>query len=264
MTGAFDPAPLAARLEGAWTDRRPIAPPGAAGQLRTVEEAYAVQRAWAAHRASAGEVSVGRKIGLTSPGMQRQMGVDEPDFGDLWGSRRLEAVDGLAVCRADAFLQPRVEAELAFLLASDLAGPGVTEAAVAAATEAVALAIEVVDSRIEDWRITLVDTVADNASYGAFVTGEWSVALAAEDLAEVELTLRRSDEELVRERGSAVLGSPRRAVAWLANKLGSFGEGMRAGDVVLSGSVGGAVPATAGDEFEVAGAGRPPLRLRFE
>ncbi len=251
---------LARRLDAAWAQRTTIAPLGAGGELDSVEDAYAVQQAWARRRVAAGDVRVGRKIGLTSPGMQRQMGVGEPDFGDLWASRRFDG----PVVPIERFIQPRVEGEVAFLMERDLHGADVDEAAVLAAAAAAAPAIEIVDSRIADWRIALVDTVADNASFGGFVTGPWSRALLEGDLAAVAFELARGDEIVVAETGAAVLGSPLTAVAWLARRLADFGQGIAAGDVVLSGSFGGAVPATAGDTFTLSTAGLPALSLRFE
>ena len=257
------PQELAARLQAAWERREPIEPPSAADPDLTVEEAYAAQRAWAELRAAAGEETVGRKIGLTSPGMQRQMGVAEPDFGDLWGSRRLGPDGGSGEAEIGRFVQPRVEGELAFLLGSPLVGPGVTEADVLAATTAVAPAIEVVDSRIADWRIQLVDTVADNASFGGFVIGEWSEELRDRDLRAVRLDLLEGTEVVSSELGTAVLGSPARAVAWLADRLHAFGIEIGAGDIVLSGSFGPAHPARLGQAFTVAVEGSPPVGLTF-
>ena len=259
----FDPAPLAAELEAAWTGRTAVEPFGERGALRTVEQAYAVQQAWAALRAAAGEATVGRKIGLTSPGMQEQMGVGEPDFGDLWGSRHFDAPGGGADVPAGVFIAPRVEGELALRMRAPLQGPGVTEADVLAAADAAALAVEIVDSRIAGWRITLVDTVADDASFGGFACGDWSEELLHADLPSTPFTLERNGEPCVQELGRAVLGSPLTAVAWLANKLGSFGAGIRAGDVVLSGSFGRAAPAQAGDAFVVSTPGHPPLTVRL-
>lgn len=254
---------LAQRLHRAWEERVPLEPFSVAGELTSVEDAYAVQRAWAALRAANGETSAGRKIGLTSEGMRAQMGVAEPDFGELWGSRALSVRDGVADVAVDVFLQPRVEGEFAFLMGSDLSGPGVTEDDVLAAAIAVAPAVEIVDSRIADWRIALVDTIADNASYGGFTLGEWSEELLRADLREVTLQVDHNEKTVVSEQGRAVLGSPLAAVAWLANKLGMFGEGIHEGDVVLSGSVGPAEEAAAGDEFVVRVAGHAPVRLRF-
>lgn len=262
-TTAPTPADLAARLEAAWCERIPIEPFGEAGLLASPVEAYATQQAWAALRSSGGETTVGRKIGLTSPGMQRQMGVDEPDYGDLWSSRQATVADGDATFAHGVFLQPRVEGEVAFLIGADLAGPGVTPEAVRAAALAAAPAVEVVDSRIAGWRIRLVDTIADNASYGGFALGPWSERLLAADLAATTFELALGGETVVRETGSAVLGSPLNAVAWLADKLASLGSGIRAGDIVLSGSFGRAIPASAGDAFTLSTPGERSLTVRF-
>ena len=254
-----DTAVLAGRLEAAWRERVPIAPFSETGELTTVEDAYATQQAWAALRAAEGETRIGRKIGLTSRGMQRQMGVAEPDFGDLWSSRRFDD----CVFPSDVFIQPRVEGEVALLIGADLQGPGVSPTDVRAAARAAALAIEVVDSRIKEWRIALVDTIADNASYGGFACGAWSEQLLGADLPSVRFTLSRNGQDVVQETGAAVLGSPLSAVAWLVNKLAEFGDGVRSGDVVLSGSFGGAVRAAAGDEFSLRCAGEEPVSVRF-
>jgi 2-keto-4-pentenoate hydratase len=254
---------LALRLEQAWSQRVPIAPFSADGSLAGPEDAYAVQRAWAALRAAGGERTLGRKIGLTSPGMRAQMSVDEPDYGDLWASRHAPAPGGVATIATAPFLQPRVEGELAFLLGHDLGRAGVDEDEVRAATAAVAPALEVVDSRIADWRITLVDTIADNASYGGFSHGAWSPALLDADLVALPMQVSRNGEVVVEETGAAVLGSPLAAVAWLANKLGGFGVGLRSGDIVMSGSFGRAVDVQAGDEFAIAIPGADRLVARF-
>lgn len=258
-----NPRVLAERLQRAWEERRPIEPFSERGELETVEEAYAAQRAWASVRAGDGESSIGRKIGLTSPGMQAQMGVHEPDFGELWASRAFTLQDGVAELPTELFIQPRVEGELAFLMGEELTGPGITNDDVLAAAVAVSPAIEVVYSRIAGWRIGLLDTIADNASYGAFTLGQWSTDLLSEDLCQVQLTVTHNREMVVSERGEAVLGSPLSAVAWLANKLGSFGERIHAGDVVLSGSFGPATAAVVGDEFAVEVPGQPAVRARF-
>lgn len=259
VNGEASPAELAAELQRAWEHGAAIEPFSARGLVSSVAEAYAVQRAWAEIRAAAGETTVGRKIGLTSDAMRAQMGVNEPDFGDLWGSRDFT---GQASISLDAFLQPRVEGEIAFLMRAELAGPGVTEADVRAATSAVAPALEIVDSRIRDWRIELVDTIADDASYGGFACGPWQ-PLEDRDPAALEMTVSRNDGEVLRARGTSVMGSPLRAVAWLANTLGSFGIAIRPGDVVLSGAFGGALPVAAGDVYTVSVAGLGLTEILF-
>lgn len=254
---------LGMRLEQAWVRRTPIEPFSATGELTRPEDAYAAQRAWAEIRAAAGERTVGRKIGLTSPGMRAQMGVDEPDYGDLWGSRHFEASGGRALIETAPFIQPRVEGELAFLLNRDLDAATVSEDDVRAATAAIAPALEIVDSRISDWRISLVDTIADNASYGGFIHGPWSRDLLDADLSELPMELSHNGVVVVRETGAAVLGSPAAAVAWLARKLASFGIPLRKGDIILSGSFGPAIELRAGDEFTVVVPGTDVLAATF-
>lgn len=256
-------AEIAHELESAWRTRTPVEPLTERGLLGSTEEAYAAQAAWTGLRETAGDRTIGRKIGLTSPAMQRQMGVNEPDFGSLWESRFFPAQGRRTDLPTGEFVQPRVEGELAFLLARRLEGPGVTIQAVLAATEAVAVAVEVVDSRVADWRIKLFDTIADNASYGAFTLGPWSAALRASDLRTVGMTVHRNGQPVSQALGAAALGHPAAAVAWLANKLGSFGVALEAGDIVLSGSLAGAEPAARDDVFALQVTGQPPLTVRF-
>jgi 2-keto-4-pentenoate hydratase len=240
---------LAQRLDEAWEGRTPIPPPSESGILQTVEQAYSVQSGWTEMRLGRGDWILGRKIGLTSLAMQEQLGVDEPDYGTLWGSRYFPTQNGHVEIPSEPFLQPRLEGELAFLIDKPLVGPSVTAEEVLVATEALAVAAEIIDSRIEDWRITLIDTVADNASYGGFTRGDWSKTLLETNLRRVGMSIERNGELVVEGNGADVLGHPARAVAWLANKLASFGVSLEPGDVVLSGSVGKAAPASRGDEF---------------
>lgn len=255
---------LARLLEEAWEGRRPVQPLSESHGLSRVEDAYAVQAAWTELRLARGERVVGRKIGLTSRAMQEQLGVREPDYGTLWASRYFPATGGRVTFPADLFLQPRVEGEIAFLIGRRLQGPGVTLQEVLASTEAVAAAIEVVDSRIADWRITLADTVADNASFGAFTVGPWSRAWLYRDLRLTGMLVSHNGVEVVQGIGAAALGHPARAVAWLANKLAEFGVSLEPGDIVLSGALGRAVPVAAGDTISVEFDGQPVLVARFE
>jgi 2-keto-4-pentenoate hydratase len=173
----IEPEVLAKRLDDAWENRRPLAPLSESEGLDAVEEAYAVQTAWTELRLrDKGEKIVGRKIGLTNFAIQEQLGVNEPDYGSLWASRQFPVSNGRAELPAEVFIAPRLEGEIAFLIGRSLAGPDVTLQEVLAATEALAVAVEVVDSRIEDWRIKLADTIADNASHGGFVVGPWTLA----------------------------------------------------------------------------------------
>jgi 2-keto-4-pentenoate hydratase len=258
-----DATSLAARLRSAWEAREPVEPLSATDGLTDVADAYAVQAAWTDRRLAAGERILGRKIGLTSRAVQAQMGVDEPDYGTLWASRYFAAPTGRTELPADTFLQPRVEGEIAFLLGDPPPGPVVTIQQVLAATEAVASSIEIVDSRIADWRITLPDTVADNASYGGFVLGPWSASLVGTDLRTLGMTITRNGEHVAEGVGAAALGHPARAVAWLLTKLASLGVEVQPGDVVLSGALGPTVPAHAGDVFTLEMRERPALTIAF-
>ncbi len=254
---------LAQRLDEAWERRQPVAPLSESEGLESVEEAYAVQTAWSDLRRSRGERTVGRKIGLTSRAIQEQLGVSEPDYGSLWGSRHFPTQSGRVELPAEAFIAPRLEGEVAFLLGRPIAGPDVTPEDVLAATDALAVAVEIVDSRIEDWRIKLADTIADNASYGGFTTGPWSSALREADLRTLGMLLQKNGETVETGVGAAALGHPARAVAWLANKLASFDVSLESGDIVLSGALSKAVSARQGDTFVLEMHGQPTLTATF-
>jgi 2-keto-4-pentenoate hydratase len=255
---------LAGLLHRAWLTLDPIAPLSETHGLADLATAYAVQANWSERMLAEGDGIVGRKIGLTSRAVQEQMGVDEPDYGTLWGSRKVELDHGRGGIEAGTFLQPRVEGELAFLLGDPPAGPEVSAADVLKATRAVAPAIEIVDSRIEDWRITIFDTVADNASYGAFAVGPWEAPRPDIQLQDLDMTVSRGRQTVAAGNGSAALGDPAYAVAWLINKLGGFGVEPQAGDIVLSGAWAVTVPAVSGDTFRLEMGGMEPLELRFE
>lgn len=254
---------LARRLDEAWENRAPVAPPTESDGL-AVEDSYAVQTRWTELRRERGERISGRKIGLTSAAMQNMMGVDEPDYGSLWSSRYYAAdSSGKARVPTDTFIAPRVEGELAFLISEPLNGAEITAEDVLAATEAVAVSVEIVDSRIKDWKIKLADTIADNASYGGYTLGIWDKELVKSDLRALSMIVRKNGESVVEAVGAAALGNPANAVAWLARKLHSFGVSLNPGDVVLSGSLGGAVDAAQGDVFELETHGQPTLSVEF-
>lgn len=222
----------AEQLWDAQRDRAPIAPITIAYPGLDVADAYAIQRVNMHRRLAAGAKLVGHKIGLTSKPMQTLLGVDEPDFGFILDDMVVQT-GSIAV---ESFCAPRVEPEVAFLLHAPLRGPHIGPADVRAATEAVAVALEVVDSRIADWKLTLPDTVADNASSGAVVLGDWIPYTEALNLPEAVATLELGGELIDTGKGSAVLGDPAVAVAWLANALADYGTGLEAGQVVMSGS----------------------------
>lgn len=196
-------------------------------------DAYAIQQANLRRRLARGRRLVGRKIGLTSEPMQTLLGVEEPDFGYILDDMVLP--DGSTVPRAK-FCAPRVEPEVAFLLHASLRGPDVTAEEVRAATEAVAVALEIVDSRILDWKLTLCDNVADNASSGAVVIGDWVPYTDEIDLIGARASLSLNGTEIDSGLGSAVLGDPAAAVAWLANALHGFGTDILPGQIIMSGS----------------------------
>ena len=215
----------------------------------TIDDAYAISLEILRARVAEGERVVGKKIGVTSAAVQEMLGVRQPDFGFLTDAMWVEepTVD-IAAC---GLIRPRAEAEIAFILKHDLTGPGVTAQAVLDATEAIAPCFEIVDSRIADWRIGIVDTVADNASCGVFLLGQARADPRAFDLAELKVTVRKNGQPLSEGKGAAVQGSPLNAVAWLANTLGAYGVTLSAGDVILSGSLVPLEPASAGDVFEM-------------
>jgi len=217
-----------------------------------VDAAYAVQSAWVADQITAGARVVGRKIGLTNPVVQAQFGVDRPDFGVLFDSMACGPGTPIDAART---LQPKIEAEIAFVLAEDLAGPMIGPAEVAAATAYVVAALEIVDSRIAGWDIGIVDTIADNGSSGLFVLGDRKQGLGRLDLAECAMTLRRGaggagGEVVSAGTGASILGHPLAAVAWLAAAVRDHGRPLRAGEVVLSGSLGPMVAVSPGDAFQ--------------
>lgn len=206
--------------------------------------AYTVQQRGIDRRLAAGDRVVGRKVGLTAPVVQAQLGVDQPDFGTLLASM---GVDGpVATGRVIA---PRVEAEIAFVMASDVTTVPDDPADLLAAVARAVPAIEVVDSRIAGWDITITDTIADNASSGLFVLGSDEVELDVDALREVEVVMNDGDADVSSGHGSACLGNPLAALAWVARALADLGTPLRAGEVVLSGALGPMVDAAPGRRY---------------
>jgi 2-keto-4-pentenoate hydratase len=209
-----------------------------------VAAAYAVQQRLTAARTATGARVVGRKIGLTSPAVQAQLGVDQPDFGVLFDD--MAYADGDTV-PAGRVLQPRVEAEVAFVLAADLEDGPLDREQVRAAIGSVNAALEICGSRVADWDITFGDTVADNASAGAFVLGADRLTLEDVEPREVAMSMTINDEVVSTGAGEACLGDPLEAVVWLARQARAFGEPLRAGQVILSGALGPMRPVGPGD-----------------
>ena len=214
----------------------------------TLEDAYHISLHSMQRRVAAGDRVIGKKIGVTSAAVQRMLDVHQPDFGFI--TRSMAFDDGADISLAEQrLIQPRAEGEIAFVLKHDLAGPGVTEADVLAATDYVSACFEIVDSRIHDWRIRIQDTVADNASCGVFVLGNQRIDPRTLDLPNLHMRVSKNGQPLSEGLGSAVQGNPLTAVAWLANTLGAFGIPFKAGEVILSGSLVPLEPVQAGDQF---------------
>ena len=235
---------LAGILQAAQLSRTPVPPLTESNAGLTLDDAYAIQQVQVRARIAAGAVIAGYKVGLTSDAMRQQFGVAESDFGHLLSDMEYVADAPVPV---RAFLQPRAEPEIALILGRPLTGPRVTVSEVVAATAYAVPAIEIIDSRIADWRISLLDTVADNASSGGFVVGQSPVPLDRIDLALTGCVLRRNGRIVSTGAGAAVLGSPLHAAAWLANELIGRGAQLAAGHIILTGSITASIPVQAGD-----------------
>ena len=210
----------------------------------TLKDGYRIQERFIQRRLAAGERIVGKKIGVTSKPVMDFLGVFQPDFGQLTSD--MVYVEGDAI-DLDGLIQPKAEAELAFVLKEDLKGPGITAMDVIRATDYVVPCFEIVDSRIDDWKIKIQDTVADNASCGVYVLGKEKGDPRMVDLTLAGMVLEKNGELLSTSAGAAVQGSPANAGAWLANTLGELGIPFRAGEVILSGSQSQLVPVVDGD-----------------
>ena len=252
---------LAADLAQAARSRVPIAPLTEGNRDIDVVDAYEIQLINIRQRVAEGARVVGHKIGLSSEAMQKMMNVDEPDYGHLLDE--MQVYEDRPV-KAANYLYPRVEVEVGFILADDLPGAGCTEADVLAATAAFAPAIELIDSRIKDWKITLCDTIADNASSAGWVLGEARVSPNDIDIKSIDAVLIGNGDVVAKGRSDAVLGNPVSAVAWLARKVEDFGVRLTAGDIVLPGSCTKAFDATPGDDFVADFAGLGSVHLSFE
>lgn len=261
MTDIFEI--IASRLDTAMQTGTPIPPITETYEIKEATAAYAIQNHWTKLRLKRGEKIVGRKIGLTSKAIQTQLGVDEPDYGNLWGTSFYQAENGKVNISAGDFLQPRIEGEVAFLIGKPIREPGVTPKQILEATEACTMGIEIVASRIADWKIKLIDTIADNASYGGFTLGPWDKKMKDEDLGALAMTIHHNGELAAEGLGSAALGHPARSTAWLANKLLEFGVSLEPGDIVISGGITKMLPVRAGDEFLFSLTGQPSLTVTF-
>lgn len=228
----------------------------------SIEDAYHISLRLLDRRLDDGENIIGKKIGVTSKAVQNMLGVHQPDFGYL--TDRMLTPRGEAMPISSKMIQPRAEGEIAFVLKEDLVGPGITNADVLRATDYVMPCFEVVDSRIEDWKIKIQDTVADNASCGMFVLGDSKVDPREVDLSVCGMVMEKNGALIATGAGAAALGSPVNCVAWLANTLGQFGISLKAGEVILSGSLVPLVPVQAGDHISLRVGGIGSASLHFE
>ena len=247
-------------LYDALTAGKTLAPLTSRHEGITVDDAYAIQQQLMKRRLAAGEKVIGKKIGVTSQAVMDMLGVGQPDFGWLTDAMVYNEGESIPMSR---LIQPKAEGEIAFVLKKTLKGPGVSVADVLAATEGVMACFEIVDSRIENWKIKIQDTVADNASCGVFVLGDRLVNVRDVDLATCGMVLEKNGEIAATGAGAAALGHPANAVAWLANTLGAHGTALEAGEVVLSGSLAAMVPVKAGDSLRVAIGGIGGCSVRF-
>ncbi|EKF22165.1 fumarylacetoacetate (FAA) hydrolase family protein [Mycolicibacterium hassiacum DSM 44199] len=252
---------LAAELAEAERSRVPITPLTDRYPDIDVVDAYEIQLINIRKKVAEGARVVGHKVGLSSEAMQKMMNVDEPDYGHLLDTMQVFQDRPVQTSR---YLYPRVEVEVGFILARDLPGAGCTEEDVLAATEAFVPALELIDTRITDWKIKLCDTIADNASSAGWVLGEARVKPGDIDIRNIDAVLTRNGEVVAKGRSDAVLGNPVTAVAWLARKVEGFGVRLKAGDIVLPGSCTKAFDATPGDEFVAEFAGLGAVHLSFE
>lgn len=226
----------------------------------TLEDAYAIQQYLIAQRLDDGERIIGKKIGVTSQAVMNLLGVNQPDFGILTDAMAYNSGEVIPMA---TLIQPKAEGEIAFVLKHDLIGPGVTVADVLRATDGVMVCFEIVDSRIRDWKIRIQDTVADNASCGVFVLSDRLVPVSEVDLSLCGMVLEKNGEIVATGAGAATMGSPAVAVAWLANTLGRLGMSLKAGEVILSGSLGPMIPVRAGDNLRVSIGGIGSCSVRF-
>jgi 2-keto-4-pentenoate hydratase len=225
------------------------------------EESYRIQLALIEMKKADGAKVVGKKIGLTSKAMQKMLNVDQPDYGHILDNMVLQ--DG-AVFRVSELIQPKIEPEIAFILDRELKGPGVTETQVLAATRFVVPALEIIDSRIEGWKIKLCDTIADNASSARVVLGNSPKRIDGFDLKLLGMVLEKNGDIVQTGAGGAVLGHPAAAVAWLANAVGQFGVSLGAEEIVMPGALCAATDVRAGDSVQASFDGLGTVSVRFE
>lgn len=224
-----------------------------------IKDAYNIQLFNIDKEVSSGKKITGKKIGLTSLAMQDLLGVDQPDFGHLIDSMEVQN----NTIERNKMLLPKVEGEIAFVLKKDIQGPDVSVEDVIDATDYIAAAIEIVDSRIENWKINIIDTIADNASSGMYILSEKKIDPKKVDLKDITMDLYKNGEKINTGIGKDVLGDPAYAVAWLANTLWEYGVTLKKGEIILSGALTAALAAEAGDEYQVIFSELGDLAVKF-
>jgi len=249
---------MALRLRGAAESGVAIAP--LRDELPDIASAYAVQQANTAYWLAQGRRLVGRKIGLTSKAVQKQLGVDQPDYGMLYADMAMADGEEVPLSRV---MQPKVEAEVALVLAGDLMHPDLTIAELITAVDYAVAAIEIVGSRIEKWNIKIQDTIADNASSGLFVLGNEPRMLEGLDLRLCGMVMERRGEQISLGAGAACLGNPLNAALWLARTMAQAGAPLQAGDVIMTGALGPMAGVAPGDTVEVRISGLGSVRTSF-
>ena len=248
-------------LYAAMLERNTIAPLTTQVPDISIDDAYLISRRFLARRTAAGERVVGTKIGVTSKAVMTMLNVHQPDFGYL--TDRMMYSTSAEVPASTLLIAPRAEGEIAFILKRDLCGPGVTNADVIRATDFVMPCFEIVDSRITDWKIKIQDTIADNASCGVVVLGDRAVKPTAVDLSTCGIVVTLNGEIISTGAGAAALGSPVNCITWLANTLGARGVSLKAGEVILSGSLVPLQPVKPGDNMQLAIGGIGQCSVRF-
>lgn len=252
---------LGDELYQALVTRKAIAPLSGRVEGLSINDAYKISLHILKQRQAGGAKLIGKKIGVTSKSVQDMLGVHQPDFGYLTDDMIFNC--GEVVPISDRLIQPRAEGEIAFILKKDLCGPGVTSAEVLASTECVMPCFEIVDSRISNWNISILDTIADNASCGLIVLGDRAVSPDQVDLTTCGIVVEKNGSIISTGAGAAALGSPVNCVAWLANTLSEFGVSLKAGELILSGSLVPLETVKAGDymRLEIGGIGGASVRF---
>ena len=249
---------IGARLRNAERTAEPIAPFAVELGTGNIAGAYRVQHANTEHAIASGRVFRGRKIGLTARAVQEQLGVNEPDYGALLVD--MEIVNG-GTLKLDELISPRIEAEIGLVIARDIDHPGLSPLDLEAHVDHAVSALEIVDSRLKDWRIGILDTIADNGASARFVLGSKQVPIRDVDLARCRMQLMRNGEVVSTGIGKATLGHPLKALAWLVDTLIDHGRPLRAGDLVLTGALGPVASLASGDRFEATFEGLSPVAV---